>query len=66
MQQVCNANRVVMTLFLCFFKLHLFFVLFNVIDFDFLILLRSGEDLNRHFSVSRQTLPTPCYLPDTL
>ena len=31
MQQVpvCNANGVVMSLFLCFFKLHLFFVLCN-------------------------------------
>ena len=27
MQQVCSANRVVMSLFLFFFKLHLFFVL---------------------------------------
>ena len=27
MQQVCNANGVVMSLFLCFFRLHLFFVL---------------------------------------
>ena len=29
MQQECNANAVVMSLFLCFFKLHLFFVLDN-------------------------------------
>ena len=29
MQQVCNANGVVMSLFLCFFKLHLCFALGN-------------------------------------
>ena len=29
MQQVCDADEVVISLFLCFFKLHLFFVLGN-------------------------------------
>ena len=29
MQKVCDADRVVMYLFLCFFKLHLFFALGN-------------------------------------
>ena len=38
----------------------------DVKDFQSLILFDFGEDLNRHVSVSRQTLSTLYYLPDIL